>query len=111
MTKPWVMDGRSRASRVYRDTHDQLAAEILPERPNPRAKTRVAEADQMSLFEPVTQPRSISREPIALYQAVMMLRRCGMPVYRGGRHGHIVAGKNVTDAQLVAIAQQVRGQA
>lgn len=111
MTKPWVMDGRKRASQIYLDTHERLASEILPERSKAPPKALVCDPDQMSLFEPVKQPRIATREPLALYQAVMKLRKSGMPVYRGGRHGHIVAGKNVTDAQLVAIAEQIRGRA
>jgi hypothetical protein len=111
MTKPWVMDGRARSSQAYRDMHERLTAETLPEQPKTRAKSANSGPDQMSLFEPVAQPRCAKREPIALYQAVMTLRRRGMAVYRGGRHGHIVSGKIVTDAQLVAIAEQVRGMA
>ena len=56
MTKPWVMDGRARASQVYRDTHARLAAEILRMRraaspAKGRGGAYRVEPVQMSLFE------------------------------------------------------------
>ena len=116
MTKPWVMDRNDRTSQRYRATHEELSWEIRMDRlaekqARARRMAKYASSVQLPLFDPVVQPRNAKPEPLALFDAVVMLRKHGRAVYRAGRHEHIVDGHTVGDAQLAALARQIAGPA
>jgi hypothetical protein len=61
--------------------------------------------EQLALFVPPPQPRTLKPEPWPLYLAVLVLRRRGHRVIRAGRREHLVDGLRIySGKQLVRLA-------
>lgn len=60
------------------------------------------------MFGPVKQPRVWRLEPADLHADIVLLRKTGHEVWRGGRHTHMVDGRTADDQQLRSLAAAVR---
>lgn len=60
---------------------------------------------ERELFGIVVQPRIVSPEPVALYEAVLRARRAGLQVFRAGRDKHLVRSRTTSRAKKVTTPQ------